>query len=412
MTPTRMIAIVCVSQALAQIGAYSVAALLPTFIEIWDLTYTEAGWIIGAFFAAYTISVPFLSSLTDRIDPKRVYLASTALLAIAYFGYAALAEGFWSAIFFRILAGIGWAGTYMPGLKALSDLVEGSRQSRAVAAHAAAVGVSGAFSFVLTGAVTALGGWEWGVAAGGIGAALAFTTAAFLMPAQQPQKGNGPRLSFLNFGPILRNKSAMAYSLGYFVHTWEMSSLRTWVVAFLFFTAANTGTENPVISPTVIATGLALLGVWASVSGNELAIRFGRQRFILAIMIASMVLASSIGFASAISYELTAGLCVLYGILVWADSSSLTAGTAGSANPGQRGSTLAVHSMMGYAGGFFGPLTVGLILDLAGGTGVTAWTMAFGSIAVVVMIGPIALHILQPKELPGDRSRVQPVNPT
>jgi hypothetical protein len=31
------------------------------------------------------------------------------------------------------------------------------------------------------------------------------------------------------------------------------------------------------------------------------------------------------------------------------------------------------------------------------------WGIAFGHIAVVMMIGPIALRILKPKELPGDR---------
>ena len=60
---------------------------------------------------------------------------------------------------------------------------------------------------------------------------------------------------------------------------------------------------------------------------------------------------------------------------------------------------------MGYAGGFVGPLVVGLILDLAGGTGVTAWALAFASVAMIMAIGPMALLILKPKDLPGDRPR-------
>jgi MFS family permease len=54
-------------------------------------------------------------------------------------------------------------------------------------------------------------------------------------------------------------------------------------------------------------------------------------------------------------------------LLIWLDSSSLTAGAAGSADPSRRGATLALHSMAGYAGGFVGPLMIGWILDLAGG---------------------------------------------
>ncbi len=60
-----------------------------------------------------------------------------------------MATGFWSALAFRALMGAGWAGSYVPGLKALSDLAEGQQQSRAIAAHAAAVGVSGALSCAL-----------------------------------------------------------------------------------------------------------------------------------------------------------------------------------------------------------------------------------------------------------------------
>lgn len=403
MTPGKVTAVICASQALAQIGAFAVAALLPVFIDIWRLSNTEAGWIVGAFYAAYTLTVPVLVSLTDRVDPKRIYLVSTALTATGLFGYALFAEGLWSAVFFRILAGIGWAGTYMPGLKALSDLVEGPRQSRAVSFHAAAVGVSGACSFVLAGAVADWFGWQWAIALGGAGALLACAIAAVLLPACPPQPRHGAQPALLNFAPVLRNRSALAYSLGYLVHTWEMSVLRTWVVTFLVFTAAHTESDAPWLTPTAIATALALFGVWASVSGNELAMRIGRRRFVFLVMLASMTMALGIGFSSAVSYAFAAILCFLYGALIWADSSSLTAGAAGSALPGQRGATLAVHSTMGYAGGFVGPLVVGLILDLAGGASVTAWALAFASVAIVTAIGPMALLILKPKDLPGDR---------
>ena len=69
----------CAAQASAQIGAFSVAALIPTLIAAWGLSNTEAGWISGIYYAAYTLVVPLLASLTDRVDPKRVYLASVAV---------------------------------------------------------------------------------------------------------------------------------------------------------------------------------------------------------------------------------------------------------------------------------------------------------------------------------------------
>ena len=52
---------------LAQIGAFALPALLPGYIARWDLSKTEAGWLVGIFFAAYVVMVPVLVSLTDRV---------------------------------------------------------------------------------------------------------------------------------------------------------------------------------------------------------------------------------------------------------------------------------------------------------------------------------------------------------
>src|SRR5256712_7662512 len=222
----RAVVVMCVAQACALIGAFGVAALLPTLIPAWSLSNTEAGWNTGISYAAYTVVVPLLSSLTDRVDPKRIYLASVALTAVAFAGFAWVSTGFWSALAFRALMGVGWAGSYMPGLKALSDVAEGPQQSRAVAAHAAAVGISGALSFGRAGAGDVRLGWQWALVPGALGAALALVLVMIGLPARPPRTSSGPRAALLDFRPILRNRSAFAYSLAYCVHTWELSALR------------------------------------------------------------------------------------------------------------------------------------------------------------------------------------------
>jgi MFS family permease len=403
MTVNRGVAAMCAAQACAQIGAFGVAALLPTLIATWSLTNTEAGWISGIYYAAYTLVVPLLSSLTDRVDPKRVYLASVGLTALAFAGFAWLASGFWSALAFRALMGAGWAGSYMPGLKALSDLAEGPQLSRAVAAHAAAVGVSGALSFGVAGAVNAWLGWQWALVPGALGPALAFVVVLVGLPTQPARAASGPPGALFDFRPILRNRSAMAYSLAYCVHTWEMSALRGWVVTFLTFAAARAPGGWIPLAPATVASVMGLLGVWASVWGNELAMRFGRRRFIIGTMLASGAMAAVIGFSATLPYAGVAALVLLYAMLIWSDSSSLTAGSAGSAQPGRRGATLAVHSTLGYAGGFVGPLALGAMLDLVGGDRVLGWGMAFGHVTVALLLGVVAFVRLRPADLAGDR---------
>ncbi len=45
------------------------------------------------------------------------------MITVAAAGFAWWADGFYSACIFRAFWGVGWAGTYMPGLKAFSDII-------------------------------------------------------------------------------------------------------------------------------------------------------------------------------------------------------------------------------------------------------------------------------------------------
>ena len=198
----------------------------------------------------------------------------------------------------------------------------------------------------------------------------------------------------------------MAYAIAYCIHTLEMSALRGWGVAFLGYVALTTGAgEASLLSPAIIATGLGLVGTFASVVGNEAAIRFGRKRLIVTAMLASIVIGGSIGFVGSTSYALAAVLITVYGIVVWLDSSSLTAGAAGTAEPSRRGATLAVHSMLGYAGGFVGPLLIGWTLDLSGGMSPSAWGVSFLAVAILMALALATFWLIRPSELEGDRGK-------
>src|SRR5258707_5118606 len=112
-------AAIVAAQVLAQIGAFTLPALLPGYIDDWRMSEHEAGLLVGAFFAAYVVAVPVLVELTDRVPSRRVYLVGTLLTALSVLGFALVADDFWAGLVFRAIAGVGWAGTYMPGLKAI-----------------------------------------------------------------------------------------------------------------------------------------------------------------------------------------------------------------------------------------------------------------------------------------------------
>jgi predicted MFS family arabinose efflux permease len=399
-----LVVAVCVAQVLVQIGAFFWPALLPQLVPLWQLTNGEAGWITAAFYGAYMLSVPVLVTLTDRVDAKRVYLFGVGCTVAGHLAFGFFAEGFWSALATRALTGVGWAGTYMTGVKLLADKVDAELMSRAVAGHAASVGVSGALSFACADLLAQFYGWRSAFIVAAVTAAVAWTIVAVCAPRREgraaPAADQG---GLFDFRYVFRNRSAMAYAQAYCIHTLEMNALRGWGVAFLGFVAVSAGGDAPQLSPAYVLTALGLVGTVASVLGNEIAIRLGRRRLITVAMLGSVIVGGSLGYLGTLSYSIAVVLLLVYGFVVWLDSSSLTAGAAGTAEPSRRGATLAVHSSLGYAGGFVGPLMIGYTLDALGGMSRAAWSVAFLLIAVLMLVALITFRVLRPRELAGDR---------
>ncbi len=392
----RFIWSIVTAQVLVQIGAFSLPALLPGYIERWQLTKTEAGSLVGIFYAAYVVAVPVLVSLTDRVPARRVYAVGAALTALSHFGFAFVADGFWSALMFRALAGIGWAGAYMPGLKAIADTLEGDEQSRAVSMHAAGVGVAGASSFAVAGLI---GEWFSPAAAflfGGVCASVALVIAWLVMPAVAPAYATAkdPR-ALLDFRPVFRNKRAMAWIAGYTVHTWEMAALRAWGVTFLTVAVAQAGAPNWLPTPANLLTIAGFIGIAVSITGNETAQRFGRMRVVTAAMLMAGALSLVTGWLVGTSAVFATVLVLAWMAAIFLDSSALTAGTVQASDPALRGATMGLHSMCGYTGGFVGPLGVGLCLDLAKGSPMLGWGFGFGHVAIVTLAGLAVLRHLR-----------------
>lgn len=389
----RFTAAMVAAQVLTQMGAFTLPALLPGTMARWSLSGTEAGWLIGIFFAAYVPAVPVLLALTDRVPARRIYLLGTGATALAHLGFGLFAEGFWSALAFRALAGIGWAGAYMPGLKAIADPLSGTAQSRAVSWHAAGVGIAGALSFAVAGATASIASPEAAFILGGILAACAFLIALLVLPDTPPAaRPGGGRL--LDFRPVLANRRAMAWIAGYCVHTLEMAVLRAWAVAFLAASFAVSAPPAWLPGPTVLFTLAGLLGIAVSLAGNEASERFGRARIVSMAMLGGAALSAVTGFAAGSAPLLALALVLAWNAAIYLDSSALTAGTVQAADPALRGATMGLHSMAGYAGGFVGPLLCGAVLDLAGGEGPFAWGLAFGHVALITLAGFAVLRRL------------------
>src|SRR5712675_1320987 len=368
----RVIAWMCAAHVASMTGFAAYSTLLPKLQDEWGLNNSQAGFISGAFFAGYMAAVPLLTSLTDRVDARRVYFVSSVVAAAALAGMAVCAEGLVSASLMQLAAGAGIAGTYMPGLRALTDNVSGAgAQSRAVSFYTAVFGLGTSLSILLSGWIAGTLGFRWAFGLGAIG-----------LPSRKPTPLHGTRV--LDFRPVLKNREVRPYVFGYAVHCWELFGSRSWLVAFIVFAQqvqVSGGAAPAVWSAVTIAAIANLIAPAASIGGNELAMRHGRERLIWRAMLASGVLTCALGFAAALPGYALVGLVMLHMCLVMGDSSALTAGLVTRIDERVRGAAMAVHSMLGFGAGFFAPLVFGAVLDLAGGNSSPfAWGLAFMSL--------------------------------
>jgi MFS family permease len=391
----RFVFLICLAEILTMTGTMYFPALQPSLQAEWTLTNTAAGWINGVFFAGYAIASPILVGLTDRVDARRIYLPCAFLTTLSLFLFGWFAEGTWTATALRLLGGIGLAGTYMPGLKALSENVAGPRQSRYIVFYTATYGIGTALSVYLAGSLEPVIGWRRGaelLALGPLGALLIF--AAAVPPRKPPGSAAGLRISAGDLKTVLGNRPAVGYMLGYGAHCWELFGYRSWLVAFLVFSLSlQPGFTSP-LSPQNVATLILLIGVPASILGNEGAIAWGRRKALTAYMIGSGILGCVIGFTAGLNYYLVVALAMLYGMTTLFDSGALTAGLVSETPEGQRGLTLAVYSFSGFGMAFLAPLAFGAILDSVG-RGIVGWGFAFAAMGLGCMMGAVCLRLFR-----------------
>ena len=72
MNPLRVTLVLCGAEILGLAGFATFAALLPSFMETWRLSHTQAGWLSAVYYGAYVVAVPLLTAGTDRLDARRI----------------------------------------------------------------------------------------------------------------------------------------------------------------------------------------------------------------------------------------------------------------------------------------------------------------------------------------------------
>jgi predicted MFS family arabinose efflux permease len=389
LTGRALVAAMCLGQVGSLLPHVVVPAIMAQHLmPLWDLNAAQAGLMASAYAFGYMLAVPVLTTLTDRIDARRILMVGSALSGIATALFGVLAEGLWSATLIWGLAGVGFAGAYMPGLKALADRLPPGDFSRSITLYTGSFSIGVGLSFLVSQLVADNVGWRAAFYVTAAGPFIMVAVCLWLAP-QKPVPAPG---HLLDFRPVLRNRAALGYILGYGAHCFELYGIRTWIVAFWTFVVARND-DSALVGPITVSVIVTLLSLPASVLGNEAALRYGRHRAITTVMLASAAVALAIGLNAGASPLLLLPLVLIYGLTIPADSGALTSGTTASATPAYRGATLALHSTVGFGLSALGGWGAGVALDAAGGPEQAAgWLALFVLLAAGVLFGPVALR--------------------
>lgn len=376
---------------LGQLAIMAVPALSVELASLWEMNASEIGWLGGIYFVGYAVALPFLTGAANRMDGRIVYAVSALISAIASFGVALFADGFWWALVLRFVAGVGFAGIHIVGMKMLADRLTGASQTRASAYYTGAFALGSGASFMVAGLLSRSLGWETAFVAAGVGSLLSLSTLLLIGPPLDGAELRSRRL-FPDFRRALADREIVRYVIAYAGNLWEVFAIRVWFVPFLAYNAALNEGASFGWHPTTIAALFAITAVPLNLVIAELGGRWGRKPVIFVVSLASVLVCGMLGWQVSGPYVLILALLLIHSATSYGDVGAIAGGVVSASTGETRAAALSLFGMVGFTFGFLGPLAVGLAIDLGGGLqDPIAWLWAFAVMALGSVVSALAM---------------------
>ena len=385
--------------------AYS--AVLPLTQAQWGLSAKEAGLIQSAFHLGYLTSLFIVGFVADHYGARRAYIAAGVAACASPWAFVLFADGFWSAFWLHALTGLCQGGSYTPALALINDNVERERRGRAMGYLIAGSSAGYAICLGVAGVALQFTAWRGALAVVACLPLVSWITGVLVLrntPNVVHARPAGESL-LASLPAVWSNRRGMLSIWGYTFHNWELLGIWAWLPAFL--TAAlllhGISPENAATLALTFAAFTYVANIAGSIAGGTMADRWSRTKTILLWSCVSLGLSFSIGWLIALPVALLVALACLYNFAGIADSSTHSTVLAESVPPHYLGVAYAVRSVVGFGAGVVSPFVFGWALDLAGGgkgsTDAFAWGIAWSTLGLGALLGPLTTRKLQKMEV-------------
>ncbi len=366
----------------------SYVAALSSIRDELGLSNAGAGALFSAYLAGYAASALYLVPLSDRFGLKRIIYVSAVLSVGANLLFPLAAHDVVVGAVLRALAGVGFLGVYIPGLRLVARRFTKSGRGSAMGLFVTAQYASHSGSLALTGWLLASMEWReaYGLVAGlsAVGLPLIFLLTRSVSDAPSGESRGSMDLT------VLKRGSVRFVILGYTVHALNLYALRVWLPVFLatILIARGMGEDRAIVAAAEVGGVALAFGALGPVMGGAISDRLGRATAASVILGLSAVCAFGMAWIGHWPWGLIVALCVVFGWAASADSAIYQTGITEVADPSRLGSTMALQASLGLFGGVMGPILFGGILDAGGGD--YGWVFAFsalGALAAVAIVG-------------------------
>lgn len=361
-----------------------------------------AGAIVSAYQTGFLISLVGLSSLTDWVSTKKVFLYSCIASAISSLLFAFFARSFLSAILLRGLMGLAVGGAYTPGLKLISETFSSSLRGRAMGFFIGAGSLGLAGSVALTGWIAAHYGWQAAILITTLGPVLGAVIPPLILKGMEERKPEPVERKFRK--ELLTNRPALLMIAGYTAHVWELEGMRAWTPAFMVacFLATGLMEGQAVQAGASLSSVIFFMGVFSTGIAGYLSDRLGRTAVIIAMMAMSIVGSFSFGWMIGGSMTWIVILGLGYGFSVIAESPVYSSGLTEVVSPNYLGTALGLRSLVGFGIGAIVPTIFGAVLDWTNPMELKerlgylpTWGWAFSMLGLLALFGPWAMFKLR-----------------